>query len=324
MWKRLILKVGFFQEFSNTTMKKLLIIDTFNLLHRAYHALPNSFRDKSGEPVNAVYGVSSMLITLLAKIKPDYVIAALESKTPTFRVENFTAYKAQRKPMEEDLSIQIPKVLEVLDAFGIKQLQVNGYEADDVVGTVTKKYSDKNEVVIISNDRDLWQLAEGNTMVGLPGGKGDVDWVGGKEAEARLGFKPEKIADYKGLRGDPSDNIPGVFGIGEKTATRLIQEFGSVEEIYKNIDKVKPDSLREKLLNCAETAMMSKKLAELILDVPVDVNLDECVYKEFNHGKVKEILEKYNFKSLLRRLGFGVDLEVKKKEEPLKEQLPLF
>ena len=160
-------------------------------------------------------------------------------------------------------------------------------------------------------------------MVGLPGGKGDVDWLGGKEAEARLGFKPVKIADYKGLRGDPSDNIPGVFGRGENTATKLIQEFGSMEEIYKNIDKVKPDSLKEKLLNCAETAMMSKKLAELILDVPVDVNLSECVYKEFNHGKVKEILEKYNFKSLLRRLGFETDSQVKK-EEPSKDQLSLF
>lgn len=305
-------------------MKKILIIDTFNLLHRAYHALPSSFRDKSGEPVNAVYGVSSMLITLLAKIKPDYVIAALESKTPTFRVEDFTAYKAQRKPMEDDLSIQIPKVLEILDAFGVKQLQVDGYEADDVVGTVAKKYSDKNEVVIISNDRDLWQLVGGNILVGLPGGKGDIDWLGGKEAEARLGFKPEKIADYKGLRGDPSDNIPGVFGIGEKTATKLIQEFGSVEEIYRNIGKVKPDSLKEKLLNCAEIAMMSKKLAILILDVPVDVNLSECAYKEFNQGKVKEILEKYNFKSLLRRLGFETDQEVKKKDEPLKDQLSLF
>jgi DNA polymerase-1 len=307
-------------------MKKILIIDTFNLLHRAYHALPSSFRDKAGEPVNAVYGVSSMLITLLAKIKPDYVIAALESKTPTFRVENFTAYKAQRKPMEEDLAIQIPKVLEILDAFGIKQLQVNGYEADDVVGTVAKKYSDKNEVVIISNDRDLWQLAKGNIMIGLPGGKGDVEWLGGKEAEARLGFNPEKVADYKGLRGDPSDNIPGVFGIGEKTATKLIQEYGSVEEIYKHINKIKPDSLKEKLLNCAETAVMSKKLAELILDVPVEVDLKDCVYTEFNYGKVKEILEKYNFKSLLKRLGFETDLGVKKKEkeEPLKDQLSLF
>jgi DNA polymerase-1 len=305
-------------------MKKLLIIDTFNLLHRAYHALPSTFRDKSGGPVNAVYGVSSMLITLLGKIKPDYVIAALESKTPTFRVEDFTAYKAQRKPMEDDLAIQIPKVLEILSAFGIKQLQVNGYEADDVVGTVAKRFSDKCEVAIISNDRDLWQLTGGNIMVGLPGGKGDVEWLGGKEAEARLGFDPIKVADYKGLRGDPSDNIPGVFGIGEKTATKLIQEYGSIEEIYKNINKVKPDSLKEKLLNCAETAVMSKKLAQLILDVPVEVEIEDCVYTEFNHGKVKEVLEKYNFKSLIKRLGFDIDPEAKKKDEVSEDQLSLF
>jgi DNA polymerase-1 len=161
-------------------------------------------------------------------------------------------------------------------------------------------------------------------MVGLPGGKGDVEWLGGKETKARLGFDPSKVADYKGLRGDPSDNIPGVFGIGEKTATKLIQEFGSIEGIYKNINKVKPDSLKEKLLNCAETAVMSKKLAELILDVPVDVKIENCVYTEFNHGKVKEVLEKYNFKSLIRRLGFDIDTESKKKEEVSVDQLPLF
>lgn len=307
-------------------MKKLLIIDTFNLLHRAYHAIPSTFRDKTGSPINAVYGVSSMLITMLEKLKPDYVIAALESKTPTFRVEDFTAYKAQRKPMEDDLATQISKVLEILDAFGIKQLQVNGYEADDIVATTATKFSKDVEIVIVSNDRDLWQLAGGNILIGLPGGKGEVEFIGDKETHARMGFDPAQIADYKGLRGDPSDNIPGVFGIGEKTATKLIQEFGSVEEIYRNIDKVKPDSLREKLLDCAETAMMSKKLAQLILDVPVDVKIEECKYTEFNHGKVKEILEKYNFKSLLRRLGFETDTDSKKKEkeEVSKDQLSLF
>lgn len=307
-------------------MKKLLIIDTFNLLHRAFHALPSTFRDKEGSPINAVYGVSSMLITMLQNVKPDYVIAALESRTPTFRVEDFTGYKAQRKPMDDDLAVQIPKTLEVMDAFGIKQLQVNGYEADDIIATAAKKFCGETEIVIVSNDRDLWQLAGKNITIGLPGGKGELEFIGDKETHTRMGFDPAQIADYKGLRGDPSDNIPGVFGVGEKTATKLIQEFGSIEEIYKNIDKVKPDSLKTKLVECAETAVMSKKLAKLIMDAPVDVELKDCVYTEFNHGKVKEILEKYNFKSLLKRLGFVVETDDRKKEkeEVSKDQLSLF
>jgi len=306
-------------------MKKLLIIDTFNFLHRAYHALPKTFKDQNGEPTNAVYGVTSMLINLLSRVKPDYAVAALDGEKPTFRVEDFTQYKAHRKPMEEDLSSQIPKVFEILDAFGIKMVLAEGYEGDDLIGTVAKKYSGENEVVIISNDRDMWQLAGKNVVIGVPNGNNEFEWLGDKETHARLGFDPKYIADYKGMRGDPSDNIPGVYGVGEVSATKLIQEFGSLEDIYKNINMVKPDSLKEKLLNSYEQALMSKKLATIILDVPMQLDLDECKYTEFNHGKVKEVLEKYNFKSLIRRLGFEIPGDKKKnKEETPKDQLPLF
>lgn len=309
-------------------MKKLLIIDTFNFLHRAYHALPPTFRDQNGEPVNAVYGVTSMLINVIDLVKPDYMVAALDGITPTFRSGDFTAYKAHRKPMDTDLSSQIPKVFEILDAFGIKKIVVEGYEADDIIGTLTKKYQNEVEVVIISNDRDLWQLADGSVVIMIPSNKtkGEFEFLSHKEAHERMGFPPEKIADYKGLRGDPSDNIPGVFGIGEKIATKLILEFGSVEEIYRNIEKVEPATLREKLLNNYEQALMSKKLAQLICDTPFHVELDECKFTSFNRGQVKTILEKYNFKSLIRRLGFEVsgDSAKKKPTEPSKDQLSLF
>jgi DNA polymerase I len=129
----------------------------------------------------------------------------------TFRVEDFTGYKAQRKPMEEDLSSQIPKVIEVMESFGIKMIGVNGYEADDVIATVAKKFEKEYEVVIVSNDRDLWQLASPTVSIMLPNTKGSVEWLGPKEVLARFGFPPSNIADYKGLRGDPSDNIPGVW-----------------------------------------------------------------------------------------------------------------
>lgn len=285
-------------------MKKLLILDTFNFLHRAYHALPKTFRDVNGEATNAVYGVTSMVINVLDQIRPQYICAAVDSIEPTFRVEDFTGYKAHRSPMEDDLASQIPKVFEILTSFGIKQITANGYEADDVVATLVSKLKDQVEVIIVSNDRDLWQLLQQNVMVMSPSTKGDSEWVGAKEVIARMGFGPEHITDYKGLRGDPSDNIPGVHGIGEKTAKELIAQLGTIENIYNNIDKVASNSVREKLLNNYEQAIMSKKLATLIHDVPFNITLEELRYSDFNKLDVKKLLERYNFKSLIRRLGF--------------------
>ncbi|MBU0534679.1 hypothetical protein KKC62_00520 [Patescibacteria group bacterium] len=304
-------------------MKKMLIIDTYNFLHRAYHAIPSTFKGPDGQPTNAIYGFTSMIINVLDQVRPDYMVAALDGREPTFRVADFTAYKAHRKPMEEELEVQIPKVFEILDAFGIKKILVEGYEADDVIGTVAKKFSNEVEVVIISNDKDLWQLAGDHITIMVPGQKGLFEFMGDKEVDVRLGFEAEKIADYKGLRGDPSDNIPGVYGVGEVTATSLLKQFGSIEEIYKNIEKVKPDKLKEKLLNSYEQALMSKKLAQIVLDVPYKLDLDECKYSTFNIGRVKEELQKYNFKSLIRRLGLEPDEGKKKEKEVPDSQLSL-
>jgi DNA polymerase I len=302
-------------------MKKLVLIDTFNFLHRAYHALPKTLSDEEGNPTNAVYGVTSMLVTLFDQLKPDYVVAANDSEKPTFRVEEFTGYKAHRKPMDDELSSQIPKVFEILDAFGIKQITVDGYEADDIIGTLSKDFGKKVEIVIVSNDRDLWQLVDKNVMVMIPAGTGQADWLGEREVKTKLGFEHEKLIDYKALRGDPSDNIPGVHGVGDITARNLISEYGTIENIYKNIAKVKPNKLREKLANNAEEAAMSKKLASIITDVPIDTKLSDCKYTEFNRGRVVEVLKKYNFKSLIKRLGF--DPKPVKEQEVPKDQLPL-
>jgi len=305
-------------------MEKLLLIDTFNFLHRAYHALPKTFKAINGEPTNAVYGVTSMLITAFAQIKPNYVVAAFESRTPTARVIDYTSYKAHRKPMEDDLSVQIPKVEEIMQAFGIKMISFDGFEADDVIATLAVKYKDEVEVIIISNDRDLWQLVSNNVLIMLPNTKGDTEWIGPKEAEARMGFPPSLIADYKGLRGDPSDNLPGVYGIGEKTAQKLLTQFDSFDNIYLNLKSVEPFSLREKLENCYEQAVMSRNLAKLHYDVPLDAKLEDCRYKEVNKLKVKEILEKYNFKSLVRRMGFEPNPDSREKAPPkIDNQLPL-
>jgi DNA polymerase I len=289
-------------------MKKLLLIDTFNFLHRAYHALPKTFTDSEGTPTNAVYGVASMMINIFDSIKPDYAVAALDSEEPTFRVENFTSYKAHRKPMEDDLSVQIKPVFEIIEAFGVRMLTVNGYEADDIIGTLAHRLGGDEQdlqIIIASNDRDLWQLVNENVVVMLPSTKGSAEWLGPREVGARLGFDPKLLIDYKGLRGDASDNIPGVFGVGEKTAKSLIEKFGTLEEIYKNIDSVMPLSLREKLLNCYETALMSKNLATIDTNVPLTMALEQCRYKEVDKLGLKRVLERYRFKSLIKRLGLG-------------------
>lgn len=298
-------------------MKKLLLIDTFNFLHRAYHALPKTLTDKNGEPTNAVYGVTSMLINVFDQIQPDYVVAAMDDIEPTFRVEEFTAYKAHRKPMEDELASQIPKVFEVIDAFGVKRISLPGYEADDVIGTMIEKYADKNiEVIVVSNDKDLWQLTGKNVIVMSPGSRGTADWIGEKEVVARYGFGADKLVDYKGLRGDPSDNIPGVYGVGEKTAKKLITNYKSIDEVYNNIDKIEPESLRKKLLNGYEQAIMSRNLAKIITDAPLETSLEECGYHEANKVNLKDVLEKYNFRSLVKRLNLQEEKKSKTKDVP--------
>jgi DNA polymerase-1 len=306
-------------------MQKFLLLDAYNFMHRAYHALPKTFRDQSGEPTNAVYGVTSMLINVLQSVKPDYIAAALDLPQPTFRVGNFTAYKAQRKPMEEDFSSQIPKVMEIFESFGVNTFSFGGFEADDVVATIVKKFENQFDFIIVSNDRDLWQLAAEHVMLMVAGTKGDIEWIGHKEAEARMGFEPKLIAEYKGLRGDPSDNIPGVFGVGDVTASKLISQYQTLDNLYKHVQEVKPDSLREKLLNCYEQALMSRDLAKLNYEVPIEINVEDCEYSEWSKLKVREVLQKYNFKSLVRRLGFEEIVDKpKSKSQPSEDQLALF
>jgi len=294
-------------------MKKFLIIDLFNLIHRAYHALPKEFSDKDGNPTNAIYGVSSMLINVLQQVSPDYVCAVLDTEAPTFRHTDFTGYKAHRRPVEDMLTVQIPKIVEMVTAFGIKMVSSPGYEADDLVGTLAVKNQDCCQMILLSNDRDLWQLVSPNILIMLPSTRGDkIEWLGEKEVAARLGVAPAQVPDYKGLVGDASDNIPGVYGVGEKSANSLITTFGTVERIYKNIDKVSPDSLRKKLLDGYEQAIMSKRLATLDLDTPVEFSREDSRYGKMPLETVIPILQAYNFKSLLKRLGVGDGAKVKK------------
>jgi DNA polymerase-1 len=306
--------------------KKLLIIDTFNFLHRAYHAIPKNFTDSNGNPTNAIYGVTSMLVSTFDQIHPDYVVCAVESKEPLLRMADLETYKAHRKPMDEALAVQIPGIFEILSAFGLSQIDVGGYEADDVIGTITKRFKGEDlEILLLSNDRDLWQLIDSNVFVMLPVKDGSIEFVGPEQVKSRFGFEPELMIDYKALRGDPSDNISGVPGIGEKTASDLVLQFGGIDKIYSaiesNPEKLNP-TLAKKLMEHKETAYKCKKLVTLECDLNLDLNLNEFAYSDFNKGRVKEVLFKYNFKSLIKRLGF----EPAKSQnfEPNENQLGLF
>jgi DNA polymerase I len=296
-------------------MKKVVIVDTFNFLHRAFHAIPKSFRAPDNTPTNAVYGVTSMIISLIKETQPDCLIAALDSQKPTFRSEEFSNYKAQRKEMDAELKIQIPMVFKAIDLIGVYKLNCEGYEADDVIGTLVEKLKSDAEIYIVSNDKDMWQLLDKNVFVLIPNTKGGFDKIDEEEANKRLEFDKKYLIDFKALRGDTSDNIPGVYGIGEVTAKKLIEKYQTVEGIYKHIEEVTPESLKKKLVENVEIAYMSKKLATIITDAPIRFKLDECLFKFYPTPELVDYFTNLNFKSILRRLNVNIDEKSKVSED---------
>lgn len=296
-------------------MKKVVIVDTFNFLHRAFHAIPKSFRAPDNTPTNAVYGVASMLISLVKETNPDCVLAALDSQKPTFRSEEFSNYKAQRKEMDEELKVQIPIVFETINLLGIQTINCEGYEADDVIGTLVTNLKNEAEIFIVSNDKDMWQLIDKNVFVLIPNTKGTFEKIDEAEALKRLEFDKKRLVDFKALRGDTSDNIPGVYGIGEVTAKKLISKYSSIEDIYKHINEIEPDSLRKKLIENIETAYMSLKLATIVTDAPIRFNISDCIFNFSPNKDLIDLFTKLNFKSLLRRLNVDISKATKSSEE---------
>lgn len=290
-------------------MKKIVLIDSHSLIHRAFHALPG-LRTPDGKPSQAAYGFTSMLLKMLAELKPDFVFAAFDLPGKTFRHIAYERYKAQRPKAPDELITQIPMVREILEAFGIPVVQKEGYEADDVIGTLAKTLSSKNhEVIIVSGDLDALQLVDSRVSVfTLKKGISDTILYDEKAVAERFGFAPDMLIDYKGLRGDPSDNIPGVRGIGEKTATELLQKYGSVENTYKALAKKNgfafSDSVRKKLEEGKEDARVSKELARIAVDVPVEISLDAGVWQgiESRASLLAPLFEKFGFSSFLKRL----------------------
>ena len=291
-------------------MKKLVLVDGNALLHRAYHATP-PFATSKGELVNAVYGFSAMLLKILLDLKADYIAVTWDEAGPTFRHQQYTQYKATRGPTDDGLSSQYKRVFEVDKAFNIPEFSVAGYEADDLIGTLAKqalrqaqgKLKDL-EVIVVTGDRDIMQLIDKKIKVLMPKKTiTDVGLYGEEEFALKYGFDPIKLIDYKALAGDASDNIPGVPGIGDVSATKLIQKFGIIEEIYKkkNLETL-PKRMQTLLAEGAESAVMSKKLATLDLKAPIKLDLEKCVVHDFDREVVVKLFEELEFKSLIQRI----------------------
>lgn len=286
-------------------MKRLVLVDGNALLHRAYHATP-PLTTSSGELINAVYGFTSMLLRSLQDLKPDFVAVAWDKKGPTFRHQAYTQYKATRGPADDGLSSQYKRVYEVVEALNIPEFGLEGYEADDLIGTLaTQAKKEKNlETIIITGDRDIMQVIDKSTKVLMPKKTlTDVGLYGVEEFVEKFGFQPKQLIEYKALAGDQSDNIPGVPGIGEVTATKLVKEFKTIENLYKAANlKTLPERTQILLAEGAESAAMSKQLATIELEAPIQLDLAACRIHDYDHQKAVKLFEELEFKSLIPRL----------------------
>ncbi len=295
-------------------MKRLILIDANALIHRSFHALP-PLTTRRGELINAVYGFASILLKAINELKPNYIAATFDLAAPTFRHIEYVEYKATRPKAPDELYKQIPRTKEVLQVLNISILEKEGFEADDIIGTLAKKFAKNDiEILILTGDLDTLQLVNDRIKIYAPKkGLTDTAIYGEKEIEKRYGLKPSQMIDYKALRGDPSDNIPGVKGIGEKGACNLLKEFGTIENLYNKIDKlagkqiiknpVLSKGVIEKLKKNKEMAFFSKKLAAIRIDVPLKITLEDLDWqKGYDINKAKALFNELNFQTLIKRL----------------------
>ena len=343
-------------------MSKLVLIDGNAILHRAFHALP-PLTSTDGQQANAVYGFFSMFLRIIDETKPDYIIACFDRPKPTFRKEMYVEYQAHRPKMDDNLIPQIGIVHEVLGKMKVQIFELDGYEADDIIGTLSfqavngaevghenffvpqlssrsnskdlhksigarQDANEKNfessprqeiDVIIVSGDRDLLQLVNSHVKMLAPvTGITNMLLFNEQKVEEKYGIKPKQIIDYKALIGDASDNYPGVSGVGPKTAVGLIKEYETLEGIYKNLDQIKKknEGLFQKLKDGEEAAEMAKKLATIVTDMPVVLDLEKCATSCFDINELKKSFEELGFKSLLKRLsGENIKPQELKKEE---------
>lgn len=326
---------------------KLVIIDGNAILHRAFHALPPLTTTK-GVLINAVYGFVSMTLRVIEELKPDNLVVCFDRPKPTFRQTIFIGYQAKRPKMDAGLAGQIEMVHDVVRVLKLPIYELDGYEADDVMGTLSKqavklitnnkklttnknKHSTRHmaqetksqdQIIIVSGDRDLLQLVDDYTKVYMPTkGISEAKLYGEEEVEEKFGIKPEQIIDYKALIGDASDNYGGIAGIGPKTASDLLREYKTLVNIYKNLEKIKP-LVAEKLKLGKESALLAQKLATIIRNAPVKFKLEGSEVKEMISDEVTDIFDKYEFHSLLKRVpGYKGSGEEEKKVKKTKSKV---
>lgn len=309
-------------------MNRLVLIDGNAVMHRAYHALP-PLTDPAGNPVNIVYGFASMILKMYHDLKPTHMAVAFDRPGPTFRNELYAEYQTQRPKMEDDFVRQIPVVHDMVTAFGIPNYELDGFEADDMIGTICHalgtQTKDIDQIIVVTGDRDILQLVTDEKVLlfmptkGLSEGK----LYGEKEVVERMGVAPGKIPDFKALAGDPSDNYPGVAGIGPKTAADLINHFGSVVHVYQAVNKHDPfisGGVAAKLVKGKESAELSLTLARIRSDAPIDVNVSAMRLTDINTEEARRFLERMHFPSLIRRVTGINDSAVPGEKRPAKKK----
>ena len=295
-------------------MKKLVLIDGNSILNRAFYGIMNNkmLMTSDGRYTNAVYGFLNIMFKIEEDIKPDYIGVAFDLKSPTKRHELYSEYKGTRKGMPDELAQQLPLIKEVLQAMNIAIIEKEKYEADDILGTLAKKgEKEKLDVTILTGDRDSFQLASDNITIRIPRtkmGKTEVEDFNKEKIIEVYGVNPNQLIDVKGLQGDTSDNIPGVPGVGEKTALNLIKEYKNIENLYKKIEEGNTDlkgTLLEKLSTNKELAELSKTLGTIDVKVPLDIDIDDLQIKTWNDEKVLEIFQELRFNRFIERFNLG-------------------
>jgi DNA polymerase-1 len=315
--------------------KILVLVDGNALVHRGFHALPPTFRTKSGELVNGVFGFTSVLLKVFEELKPEYVVCAFDLAKKTFRHEEYAQYKAKRVSAPQELYDQFTRVKEVVKVLNIPIFEKEGFEADDIIGTICQiEEQDErvDKIIVVTGDLDTLQLVSPKVKVlTLKKGVSETVFYGEKETEERFNLKVSQLVDYKGLRGDPSDNIPGVKGIGEKTAKKLLQKFESIEEIYKSLkdQKEEVESLVGKrvvrlLEEDKKQAFLSKDLGLIRKNVPLNFDLNKAILKDYDQEKAVELFVELGFRSLIKRLpesaGWGKIEKGKKEDQFVREE----
>lgn len=300
-------------------MINLILIDGNPIMHRAYHALP-PLTSSDGTPTNILYGFFSMIYKIINDFKPEYFAVAFDTPKPTFRNKIFKDYQIQRPKIEDNFIVQIPLLKEAIDSAGIYRLEKDGYEADDIIGTIchTFKQNPQFKIIIVSGDKDIFQLVKDNVYVATPiGGLSNIKIYNKKDVEQKLTVLPEHVTDFKALAGDPSDNYPGAKGIGPAIASKLIKQFGDIDNIYKNLDKISTKKVREILEKEKENVYLSKKLATILTNAPIEIDIEKMRFTTFNK-KLRDFFERYQINSLVKRI-FGE----KKKERKQEEKSPI-